>query len=248
MTYHGKVKPGGPSEVRELTDLVVTKFAVSEMANNVYLLRCRHTDEQVLIDAADEADRILSTIGNDGLSAVVTTHGHWDHHRALPQVVEATQAETIAGAADADQLPVKVDRTVGDGDTVTVGRSSLEVIHLVGHTPGSIALLYDDPHGTPHLFTGDSLFPGGVGKTWSPEDFASLIDDVENKIFKRLPDETWFYPGHGDDSTRRAERPHLAELRGGPREEETRAPPPPTPIHSDDGPRAWIQSRGLRDD
>ena len=213
VTYHGNVKPGGPSEVRELTDLVVTKFAVSEMANNVYLLRCRHTDEQVLIDAADEADRILSTIGNDGLSAVVTTHGHWDHHRALPQVVEATQAETIAGAADADQLPVKVDRTVGDGDTVTVGRSSLEVIHLVGHTPGSIALLYDDPHGTPHLFTGDSLFPGGVGKTWSPEDFASLIDDVENKIFKRLPDETWFYPGHGDDSTLGAERPHLAEWR-----------------------------------
>ena len=213
MGYRGKVKPGGPSDVRELTDLMITKFAVSEMSNNVYVLRCRHTDEQVLIDAADEADRILSTIGTDGLTGVVTTHRHWDHHRALRRVVEATHAETVAGTDDADELPVKVDRTVDDGDTVTVGRSTLEVIHLVGHTPGSIALLYDDPTGTPHLFTGDSLFPGGVGKTGSPEDFTSLIGDVQTKIFDRLPDETWFYPGHGDDSTLGAERPHLAEWR-----------------------------------
>ena len=213
MGYHGKVKPGGPSEVRELTDLMITKFAVSDMSNNVYLLRCRHTDEQVLVDAADDADRIISTVGSDGLTAVVTTHQHWDHHRALPQVVASTRAETIAGAEDAAELPVKVDRTVGDGDTITVGRSTLEVIHLVGHTPGSIALLFDDPAGTPHLFTGDSLFPGGVGKTWSPVDFVTLIDDVESKVFGRLPDETWFYPGHGDDSTLGVERPHLAEWR-----------------------------------
>jgi glyoxylase-like metal-dependent hydrolase (beta-lactamase superfamily II) len=209
MGYHGKVKPGGPSDVRELTDLMITKLAVSEMSNNVYVLRCRHTDEQLLIDAADEPDRILSTIGPDGLTGVVTTHRHWDHHRALRQVVDATRAETVAGTDDAAELPVKVDRTVDDGDTVTVGRSTLEVIHLAGHTPGSIALLYDDPTGTPHLFTGDSLFPGGVGKTGSPEDFTSLIGDVQTKIFDRLPDETWFYPGHGDDSTLGAERPHL---------------------------------------
>ena len=213
MSYHGRVKPGGPSEVRELKDLMITKFAVSDMANNVYLLRCRRTDEQVLIDAADEAGRILSTIGADGLTRVVTTHQHWDHHRALPEVVEATHAETVAGTDDAAELPVPVDRTVGDGDTIRVGESTLEVIHLVGHTPGSIALLYDDPSGTPHLFTGDSLFPGGVGKTGSPEAFTSLMDDVESKVFARLPDETWFYPGHGDDSTLGAERPHLAEWR-----------------------------------
>jgi glyoxylase-like metal-dependent hydrolase (beta-lactamase superfamily II) len=213
MSYHGRVKPGGPSEVRELKDLMITKFAVSDMSNNVYLLRCRRTDEQVLIDAADEPGRILSTIGSDGLTRVVTTHRHWDHHRALPEVVEATHAETVAGTDDAAELPVPVDRAVGDGDTVRVGESTLEVIHLVGHTPGSIALLYDDPSGTPHLFTGDSLFPGGVGKTGSPEAFTSLMDDVESKVFARLPDETWFYPGHGDDSTLGAERPHLAEWR-----------------------------------
>ena len=213
MTYHGQVEPGGAAEVRELTDLVLTKLSVSEMANNVYLLRCRHTDEQLLIDAADDAPRILSVVGDAGLTRVVTTHQHWDHHRALPEVVEATHAETLAGEADAAELPVKVDRAVVDGDRIRVGRSELEVIHLVGHTPGSIALLYDDPQGTPHLFTGDSLFPGGVGKTPGPEEFTSLIDDVEHKVFDRLSDETWFYPGHGDDSTLGVERAHVGEWR-----------------------------------
>jgi glyoxylase-like metal-dependent hydrolase (beta-lactamase superfamily II) len=214
MSYHGKVTPGGPAEVRELAHLMISKLAVDKkMANNVYLLRCRATDEQLLIDAADDAPAILRMVGGDGLATVVTTHRHWDHHRALPEVVEATGARTVAGEQDAAELPVTVDRKVSDGDTISVGECALEVIHLVGHTPGSIALLYDDPAGTPHLFTGDSLFPGGVGKTWSAEDFASLLDDVEAKVFDRLPDETWFYPGHGDDSTLGAERPHLADWR-----------------------------------
>ena len=213
MSYRGKVVPGGPPDVRELAKLTITKFSVGDMDNNVYLLRCQATDEQVLVDAADEASRILRVVGSDGLRRVVTTHRHWDHHRALPEVVTATGAITVAGDADADELPVPVDERVSDGDTVQVGDCRLEVIHLVGHTPGSIALLYDDPDGTPHLFTGDSLFPGGVGKTWSPEDFRSLVDDVSRKLFDRLPDETWFYPGHGNDSTLGAERPHVAEWR-----------------------------------
>jgi glyoxylase-like metal-dependent hydrolase (beta-lactamase superfamily II) len=214
MTYHGKVRPGGPADTRELANLIISKLAVDdEMSNNVYLLRCRATDEQLLIDAAFDADAILRFVGPDGLRTVVTTHQHWDHHRALATVVDATGAETVAGTEDAPELPVKVDRPVSDGDRITVGECELEVIGLRGHTPGSVALLYDDPAGTPHQFTGDSLFPGGVGKTWSPEDFTSLIDDVEKKVFGRLPDETWFYPGHGDDSTVGAERPHLAEWR-----------------------------------
>ena len=100
------------------------------------------------------------------------------------------------------------------GDTVPVGDCTLEVIALAGHTPGSIALLYDDPNGHPHLFTGDSLFPGGVGNTFGDEAaFAQLIDEVSTKIFDRLPDETWFYPGHGNDSVLGNERPHLQEWR-----------------------------------
>jgi glyoxylase-like metal-dependent hydrolase (beta-lactamase superfamily II) len=96
---------------------------------------------------------------------------------------------------------------------VTVGQVVLDVIHLRGHTPGSIALLHRDTAGIPHLFTGDSLFPGGPGRTTSPEDFTSLINDLESRIFDQLPDETWFYPGHGKDSTLGAERPHLTEWR-----------------------------------
>jgi glyoxylase-like metal-dependent hydrolase (beta-lactamase superfamily II) len=213
MTYRGKVQPGGTPDVRELTNLTITKFSVSDMDNNVYLLRCQRTDDQVLIDAADEAPRILQVVGSDGLARVITTHQHWDHHRALPEVVAATGAETVAGEADADELPVRVDRRVVDGDVVEVGDCRLEVIHLVGHTPGSIALLYDDPEGTPHLFTGDSLFPGGPGRTTDPTSFSSLMDDLESKVFDRLPDETWFYPGHGDDSDLGRERPHLGEWR-----------------------------------
>jgi glyoxylase-like metal-dependent hydrolase (beta-lactamase superfamily II) len=205
-SYHGKVHPGGRPDVRELAKLTITKLAVSEMDNNVYLLRCQRTDEQLLIDAAADAGTILQVVGTDGLRRVVTTHRHWDHHRALPQVVEATGAETVAGAEDADGLPVRVDVRVSDGDVVAVGDCRLEVIRLTGHTPGSIALLYDDPDGTPHLFTGDSLFPGGAGRTTSPEDFDSLMRDLQVKVFDRLPDETWFYPGHGADSTLGAER------------------------------------------
>ena len=213
MSYHGKVVPGGSPDVRELAKLTITKFSVGDMDNNVYLLRCQATDEQVLVDAADDARRILQVVGSDGLRRVVTTHRHWDHHRALRDVVAATGATTVAGEPDADELPVPVDERVTDGDTVQVGECRLEVIHLVGHTPGSIALLYDDPDGTPHLFTGDSLFPGGVGKTGSRDDFATLLQDVSTKLFDRLPDETWFYPGHGADSTLGAERPRLPEWR-----------------------------------
>jgi len=213
MTYSGKVRPGGRPDVRELPELMITKFSVGDMDNNVYLLRCRRTDEQLLVDAADDPARILEVVGTDGLRTVVTTHRHWDHHRALPEVVSRTGATTVAGAEDADELPVPVDRRVADGDVVEVGICRLEVVHLRGHTPGSIALLYDDPDGTPHLFTGDSLFPGGIGRTGSAEDFGSLLDDVSAKLFDRLPDETWFYPGHGDDSTFGAERPHLSEWR-----------------------------------
>jgi len=213
MSYRGKVKPGGSPDVRELAELTITKLSVGEMDNNAYLLRCQQTDEQVLIDAANEPDRLLQLIGSDGLSRVVTTHRHGDHWQGLAAVVDATGAETVAGVDDAAEIPVPTRRTVQHGDRISVGRCELEVIHLVGHTPGSIALLYDDPSGTPHLFTGDSLFPGGPGRTADAESFNSLMNDLEAKLFDRLPDETWFYPGHGDDSTIGAERPHVSQWR-----------------------------------
>jgi glyoxylase-like metal-dependent hydrolase (beta-lactamase superfamily II) len=213
VTYTGDVTPGGPPAVRELPDLTITKLSVGMMDNNAYLLRDRATGEQLLIDAAAEPERLLELVGDAGLSTVVTTHQHHDHWFALADVVTATGARSIAHPADASALPV-VDATVEDGQTVTVGESTLEVIHLVGHTPGSIALVYRDPTGVAHLFTGDSLFPGGVGNTQGDaERFGSLINDVEHKLFDRLPDDTWFYPGHGKDSTLGTERPAIAEWR-----------------------------------
>lgn len=219
MSYTGNVTPGGTPDTRELQHLIITKVAVdAQMSNNCYLLRCRATDQQVLIDAADDAPTLLTLIGDAGLAKVITTHQHWDHHRALKAVAEATGAVVVAGEPDADaiteQTEVGVDDRVEHGDLIEFGEVRLEVIRVTGHTPGSICLLYDDPDGTPHLFTGDSLFPGGVGNTFGDADaFVNLINDVEDRIFKRLPDETWFYPGHGNDSTLGNERPHLAEWR-----------------------------------
>jgi glyoxylase-like metal-dependent hydrolase (beta-lactamase superfamily II) len=219
VSYTGSVTPGAEPDVRSLSALTITKVAVDpEMSNNCYLLRCNDTGEQVLVDAAAAPETLLPLVGDAGLTTVVTTHQHWDHHRALSDVVSATGAVTVAGEPDADaiteQTGVPMSMRVSDGDIVAVGSCSLEVIRLTGHTPGSIALLYDDPGGHPHLFTGDSLFPGGVGNTFGDSDaFSRLIEDVSTKLFDRLPDDTWFYPGHGDDSTIGTERPHLGEWR-----------------------------------
>ncbi|MFD4137916.1 MULTISPECIES: MBL fold metallo-hydrolase [unclassified Streptomyces] len=214
MTYSGVVKVGGPADVHELTDLMISKIAVGPMDNNAYLLRCRATGEQLLIDAAAEPETLLGFIGDDSIASVVTTHQHADHWQALAEVVRETGARTYAGRYDADGIPVPTDVPVEDGDTIRVGRVELVARHLIGHTPGSIALVYDDPHGHPHVFTGDCLFPGGVGNTRKdPEAFASLIDGVEKKLFDALPDETWVYPGHGKDTTLGNERPQLPEWR-----------------------------------
>ncbi|MEU0672469.1 MBL fold metallo-hydrolase [Streptomyces sp. NPDC006172] len=213
MTYSGEVRVGGPADVHELKDLMITKIAVGPMNNNAYLLRCRATDEQLLIDAANEAPALLGMIGDDGIASVVTTHQHGDHWQALADVVAATHARTYAGREDAEGIPVPTDVPVDDGDVIRVGEVELTARHLVGHTPGSIALVYDDPHGHPHVFTGDCLFPGGPGRTTRPEEFNSLMGGLETKLFDVLPDETWIYPGHGNDTTIGTERPHLAEWR-----------------------------------
>ncbi|MEE1930548.1 MBL fold metallo-hydrolase [Streptomyces sp. TRM 70351] len=214
MPYTGKVTVSGPADVHELADLMISKAAVGPMDNNAYLLRCRATGEQLLIDAANDAATLLHLIGSDGVTGVLTTHRHGDHWQALEEVVAATGARTYAGRADAEGIPVPTDVLLDDGDTVTVGACRLTARHLAGHTPGSVALVYDDPHGHPHLFTGDCLFPGGVGNTFGDAGaFASLLHDVETKIFGPLPDETWVYPGHGADTTLGAERPHLEEWR-----------------------------------
>lgn len=210
--YSGHVHSGGRADVRELSGLIITKLSVGPMDNNAYLLRCRRTGEQLLIDAANEPDRLLDLAGDSGLATVVTTHAHADHWQALVPVHAATGAAHVAHPEDAEALPVAPDRLVSGGDEVTVGDVRLTVLHTPGHTPGSICLVHDDPDGHPHLFSGDSLFPGGVGKS-TPDTFDQLIDAVESQLFDRLPDETWVYPGHGADTTLGTERPHLDRWR-----------------------------------
>ncbi len=215
--YSGHVDPGGAPSTRTLEQLTITKLSVGPMDNNAYLLVCRATGDGLLIDAAAEPQRLADVLefGPDRprLRTIVTTHQHHDHWQALGAIAGQTGANLVAHRADAGALPVPTDVFPENGTAYAVGDCAIEFVHLRGHTPGSLAVLYRDPAGSPHLFTGDSLFPGGPGKTGSPADFGTLLDDLESRVFGVLPDDTWVYPGHGDDTTLGTERPHLPEWR-----------------------------------
>jgi glyoxylase-like metal-dependent hydrolase (beta-lactamase superfamily II) len=217
MPYTGDVTVGGPADVRELPGLTVSKVAVGPMNNNAYLLRCTSTGELALVDAANEAATLIGLLGGEVPARIVTTHRHQDHWVALAEVQKATGAATVAHHDDAPAISVPTAEEVSHGDVIRVGDAQLSVIHLRGHTPGSIALCYDAGGALadqPHLFTGDSLFPGGPGNTQGDASrFGQLMDDLEERIFGTLPDGTWVYPGHGGDTTLGAERPSLPEWR-----------------------------------
>ncbi len=192
----------------------ITRLAVGPSDNNVYLLA--DGDDLVIVDAANDAPAILEAVDGRRVSTIVTTHRHPDHIAALPAVARATRARLVTGRPDADAIASATGLTLEslwDGDTVTVGATTLGVIGLVGHTPGAIALAHTPADGPAVLIVGDSLFPGGVGMTRSPEDFASLLGDVTTKLFGRFADDTVVLPGHGASTTLGAERPHLAEWR-----------------------------------
>ena len=209
------VEPGGTIWVANLGNAMLRKCSVSEMNNNAYLVTCRRTGEQLLIDAAAEPDRLRELIaqGSGRLDVLVTTHQHWDHHRALEAMVAEFSPRTAAGAPDAAALPVAPQVELSHGDRVTVGELVLQVIALRGHTPGSVALALADGAGRVHLFTGDSLFPGGPGKTPDAAAFTSLMDDLQSRVFDAYPDQTVVHPGHGDSTTLGAERPQVAQWR-----------------------------------
>ena len=210
--YTGHVEPRTAAR-RNLPGASIVKVSVGPMDNNAYLVTCSRTGETLLIDAANDAEILLELIERFApkLSLIVTSHQHQDHWLALTEVAKATGVPTAAHQLDAEPLPVKPDRILANGDTIKIGELSFDVIHLQGHTPGSVALALDGADTATHLFTGDCLFPGGPGRTTHKKDFESLMSDLEAKVFGVYGDNTVIYPGHGDDTTLGAERPSLDE-------------------------------------
>lgn len=218
----------GPIKVLyDLPQVTIRTRSVSEMDNNVYLITSKTTGSQVLIDAADEPEAIMELVASAAddtpcdldLVSLITTHEHWDHIRALADVVERTKVPTSAGAPDADAIAQATGVTakvhLKHGDKAQFPGIELDVIGLRGHTPGSVALVYVPNGDEPTvIFSGDSLFPGGVGNTWNdPDRFTSLINDVSTRIFDVYDDDTVVLPGHGGSTMIGAERPYVDEWR-----------------------------------
>lgn len=210
-----------------LPNVTIRSLVVSDMENNVYILTSRSTGHQVVVDAADDAaaigDLLADALAGDGpagterrVEMIITTHRHWDHVRALGALAASTGARTAAGADDCDAITeetgVRITSVLRQGEYLDFDGYSLQVVHLRGHTPGSVALVLRDG-GETVVLAGDSLFPGGPGKTRSPADFASLMDDLESRVFGVYPDSAIVLPGHGDSTTVGAERPHVGEWR-----------------------------------
>jgi glyoxylase-like metal-dependent hydrolase (beta-lactamase superfamily II) len=184
----------------------ITKVVVGPMVNNVYVVRCADTGSAVLIDAADEPEVLLPLCEELNVGDVLTTHGHGDHIQAVPAVRSAGHRVGV-GPADAGMLPAH-DFEIADGDVIEVGRLRLHAIHTPGHTPGSTCFTVE---GSPILFSGDTLFPGGPGNTRrNPVNFATIIRSIQQRLFT-LPEETIVLPGHGAGTTIGTERPHLQE-------------------------------------
>ncbi len=184
----------------------IHKVVVGPYENNVFVLRCTQTGDAVLIDAANEHEMLLELCQGLGVRSVIETHGHWDHIQAVPQLRDAGYSVHVT-AADAAMLP-SYDEILEDESIVEVGQLRLHTILNPGHTPGSMSFQLE---GSPILFSGDTLFPGGPGNTKTDlGDFDQIIESVDRKLFT-LPPETLVLPGHGDDTTIGTERPHLQE-------------------------------------
>jgi glyoxylase-like metal-dependent hydrolase (beta-lactamase superfamily II) len=206
------VERGGPPHRYPGGPLVVTKLTVGPYDNNAYLLVDSETREALLVDAANEEERLLGLLREVELVGIVTTHRHADHIQALPAVLRAYDVWNGAHPADAEEIAklvgVKPDRPLEDGATLPVGRFEVAVLHTPGHTEGSISFKLPQEH----VLTGDALFPGGVGKTESRKDFQQAIASAERQLLS-LSDDTRISPGHGDDTRVGNEAPQLDEWR-----------------------------------
>ena len=215
-TYTGHVESQTAAR-RTLAGVSIIKMSVGPMDNNAYLVTCSRTGGSLLIDAANDAELLVRLVAEQApkLALIVTTHQHMDHWLALEAVAESTGAPTAAHQLDAEALPVKPARLLAGDEVIEIGDLTFDIIHLSGHTPGSVALALRPAGGRTavQLFSGDCLFPGGPGRTATPEEFDSLMTGLESRVFGVYGDDTVVYPGHGDDTTLGEERPRLAEWR-----------------------------------
>jgi glyoxylase-like metal-dependent hydrolase (beta-lactamase superfamily II) len=187
--------------------LEVHRLVVGPVENNVFVLRCKESGEALLIDAANEHERLLELCRALGVRRVVETHGHWDHIQAVPQLRDAGYEVSVT-EADAGMLP-SYDLLLEDESVIEVGRLRVATIHTPGHTPGSMCFRVE---GSPLLFSGDTLFPGGPGNTKSElGDFDLIIESIERRLFAPLDPGTIVLPGHGADTTIAKELPSLPE-------------------------------------
>jgi glyoxylase-like metal-dependent hydrolase (beta-lactamase superfamily II) len=189
------------------TGVEVHKVVVGPVDNNVFVLRCTETGDAVLLDAANEHEKLLDLCRSLGVRRVLETHGHWDHIQAVPELRDAGYSVGVT-AEDAGMLP-SYDEVLADDDVIAVGRLQLRTIHTPGHTPGSMCFRLE---GHPLLFSGDTLFPGGPGATkFEGGDFPTIIRSIDDRLFSKLDPDVLVLPGHGDRTTVGTERPHLQE-------------------------------------
>ena len=185
--------------------VAIHRLVVGPIDNNVFVARCKATGGSLLVDAANEWELLLETCRELDVRQIVETHGHWDHIQAVPALREAGYKVAVA-AGDAAMLP-SYDLLLEDDAVISVGRLRVRTIHTPGHTPGSTCFVVE---GSPVLFSGDTLFPGGPGNTTFPGgDFAQIIASIDRRLFTPLPAETIVMPGHGAYTTIGDERPHL---------------------------------------
>ena len=175
-------------------NLQIDRLSLGAFGTNCYVLSCRKTGESVLVDTPAEADKILQQLKGSVPQYIIITHNHLDHLGAFSEVKADLSVPVAIHPEDAKKLPSQPEILLNNGDFISFGKVLLKVLHTPGHTPGSICLLTGK-----YLISGDTIFPGGPGKTGSPAALRQIIESLSEKIFI-LPDDTRIYPGHGDST------------------------------------------------
>jgi glyoxylase-like metal-dependent hydrolase (beta-lactamase superfamily II) len=179
---------------------------IGPMENNIFIVSDAGSHEAYIIDGGFEPKAVAVAAEGLSVKAILITHGHRDHHEHVGELKALVHAPVAIGMDDAAQLSIDPDFLIVDQQSFAFGQHCMHAIHTPGHTPGSTCFLYLE-----HLFTGDTLFPGGPGNTQNdPVRFERIISSIRERLFV-LPDETVVHPGHGHDTTIGAERPHLEE-------------------------------------